>query len=142
MPSKYASGKYAIAECDRCGQRYKLKELKREVIKTKLFNIKVCPTCWDPDQPQLSLGLYPVDDPQAVREPRPDVSYKVSGTSGLQINGSNDTTELGVGYPEGGSRVFQWGWNPVGGARGPDDGLTPNYLVLNIEIGTVTVVTT
>ena len=41
MPSKYASGKYAIAECDRCGQRYKLKELKKEVIKTKLFNIKV-----------------------------------------------------------------------------------------------------
>lgn len=142
MPSKYASGKYAIAECDRCGQRYKLKELKREVIKTKLFNIKVCPTCWDPDQPQLSLGLYPVNDPQAVREPRPDVSYKVSGTSGLQISDTNANTPNAVGYPEGGSRVFQWGWYPVGGASSFDTALTPNYLVGVGQIGTITVSTT
>ena len=126
MPTKYASGKYSIAECDRCGQRYKLSELKKEVIKTKLFQIKVCPTCWDPDQPQLSLGLYPVNDPQAVREPRPDVSYVASGTD---ING----------YPSGGSRDIQWGWNPVGGASNFDVGLTPNYLVGTTSVGTVTV---
>jgi hypothetical protein len=129
MPSKYASGKNSIAECDRCGQRYKLKELKKEVIKTKLYQIKVCPACWDPDQPQLSLGLYPVNDPQAVREPRPDVSYQVSGVGP-------------DGFPEGGSRVFQWGYNPVGGSRENDDGLTPNNLVLSVQIGTVTVTTT
>jgi hypothetical protein len=129
VPSKYASGKWAIAECDRCGQRYKLKELKKEVIKTKLFNIKVCPTCWDPDQPQLSLGLYPVNDPQAVREPRPDVSYQVSGIDSL-------------GNPSGGSRVFQWGWSPVGGASSFDTVLTPNYLVAVGQIGTITVSTT
>ena len=126
MPSKYASGKNSIAECDRCGQRYKLSELKKEVIKTKLFNIKVCPTCWDPDQPQLSLGLYPVNDPQAVREPRPDVSYTTSGTD---ING----------FPSGGSRDIQWGWYPVGGASYFDVGLTPNYLVGTTSVGTVTV---
>jgi hypothetical protein len=140
MPSKYASGKNSIAECDRCGQRYKLKELKKEVIKTKLYQIKVCPSCWDPDQPQLSLGLYPVNDPQAVREPRPDVSYQVSGNSGLQINGTGDTTETGAGSPEGGSRIFQWGWNPVGGAR--DDGLTPNDLAPEGQVGSVTVTIT
>jgi hypothetical protein len=140
MPNKYSSGKFAIAECDRCGQRYKLKELRKLIVKQQVKNIKVCPTCWDPDQPQLSLGMYPVDDPQAVREPRPDVSYKVSGTSGLQLNGSNDTTESGVGFPEGGSRVFQWGWNPVGGAR--DDGLTPNDLAPSCLVGSVTVTTT
>jgi hypothetical protein len=33
MPSKFASGKKAIAECDRCGFRYKLKELRSLVIK-------------------------------------------------------------------------------------------------------------
>jgi hypothetical protein len=126
MPSKYASGKYAIAECDRCGQRFKLSELKKEVIKTKLFQIKVCPACWDPDQPQLSLGLYPVNDPQAVREPRPDVSYVASGTD---ING----------YPAGGSRDIQWGWSPVGGASSFDTVLTPNYLVGTTSVGTVTV---
>jgi hypothetical protein len=126
VATKYASGKFSIAECDRCGQRYKLSELKKEVIKTKLFQIKVCPTCWDPDQPQLSLGLYPINDPQAVREPRPDVSYVTSGTD---ING----------YPAGGSRDIQWGWAPIGGASYFDVGLTPNYLVGTTSVGTVTV---
>lgn len=142
MPNKFASGKYAIAECDRCAQRYKLKELRKLTIKTKQVSIKVCPECWEPDQPQLSLGLYPVDDPQAVREPRPDVSYAVSGTSGLQINDSNAPTPQGVGYPEGGSRVFQWGWNPVGGASSFDELLTPNYLVGIGVVANVTVTTT
>ena len=142
MPSRYASGKYAIAQCDRCDERYMLKDLKKEIIKTRLFNLKVCPECWDPDQPQLQLGMYPVDDPQAVREPRPDVSYIQSGNSGLQILLTNSTAPNGFGYPEGGSRVFQWGWNPVGGASGFDAVLTPNYLMLNVEIGTVTISTT
>ena len=142
MPNRFASGKYAIAECDRCAGRYMLKELKKQVIKTKLYSIKVCPSCWDPDQPQLSLGLYPVNDPQAVREPRPDVSYQVSGTSGLQILLTNSTAEDGFGYSEGGSRIFQWGWYPVGGSRFNDDGLTPNNLVLTTTLGTVTVATT
>jgi hypothetical protein len=141
MPSKFASGKYAIAECDRCAQRYKLKELKIQILKTKPYQVKVCSSCWDPDQPQLLLGLYPVNDPQAVRDPRPDVSYLVSGQSGLQINitgiGPN-----GFGSPEMGSRVIQWGWNPVGGSRGPDAGLTPNDLVQQVIVGTVTVTTT
>ena len=142
MPSKFSSGKYAIAECDRCGQRYKLKELKKLVVKTKLFDLKVCPSCWDPDQPQLSLGLYPVNDPQAVREPRPDVSYQVSGTSGLQTNINGGVDPSGSGTSDGGSRIIQWGWNPVGGAQAYDSGLTPNNLVLGIQLGTVTVVTT
>ena len=140
MPNKFSSGKFAIAECDRWGQRYKLKELRKLIGKQQVKNIKVCPSCWDPDQPQLSLGMYPVDDPQAVREPRPDISYPVSGSSGLQINGTNDTTLQGVGFPEGGSRIFQWSWNPVGGAR--DDGLTPNNLAPEGQVGSVTVTTT
>jgi hypothetical protein len=142
MPTKFASGKFAIAECDRCGQRYMLKELRKQVLKTKIYNIKVCQSCWDPDQPQLSLGLYPVNDPQAVREPRPDTSYLQSGTNGLQIDINGGTGPDGLGAPEGGSRVFQWGWNPIGGARADDSGLTPNNLILQIQLGTVTVTTT
>ena len=142
MPSRYASGKYAIAQCDRCDERFMLKDLKKEIIKTRLFNLKVCPECWDPDQPQLQLGMYPVDDPQAVREPRPDVSYTVSGTNGLQILQTDSTAPNGFGYPEGGSRIFQWGWNPVGGASEFDTALTPNNLVIAVELGTVTVTTT
>lgn len=129
MGNRFTSGKNSIAECDRCGQRFKLTVLKKEVIKTKTYNLLVCPECWDPDHPQLLLGLYPVDDPQAVRNPRPDQSYYQSG---LTSDGS-----LG-----GGSRVFQWGWNPVGGASSFATLLTPNYLVVQGIVGTVTVVTT
>lgn len=142
MASKYSSGKFAIAECDRCGFRYKLTELRKLTIKTKNVNIKVCQTCWEPDQPQLSLGLYPVNDPQAVREPRPDVSYYQSGYSGLQIDTTNGPSVNQTGYPEGGSRVFQWGWYPVGGASSFDEVLTPNYLASAGEVGTVTITTT
>jgi len=126
MGNRFASGKNAIAQCDRCGQRYKLTALKKEVVKTKLYNILVCTECWDPDQPQLQLGMYPVDDPQAVREPRPDQTYYQSGV----------TSDGSLG---GGSRVFQWGWNPVGGASSFDTLLTPNYLVAQGIVGTVTV---
>lgn len=139
MSNRFASGKYAIAECDRCAQRYKLKELRIQTVKTRPFKIKVCPACWDPDQPQLQLGMYPVNDPQAVREPRPDVSYQQSGTSGLQELTTNSTEVLGFGFPETGSRVFQWGWAPVGGARGSDAGLTPNDLVAKTFVGNVTI---
>ena len=141
MGNRFASGKWAISECDRCGQRYKLRVLKKEVIKGRNYDLLVCPTCWDPDQPQLHLGEQPVYDPQGLRNPRPDLSYVQSGNTGLQIVDTTATTQSAVGFPSEGSRDFQWGWNPVGGARGPDAGLTPNYLVLTVQIGTVTVVT-
>lgn len=134
MPSKYSSGKYSISECDRCGFRYKLKELRKLTIKTKQVSIKVCKNCWEPDQPQLSLGLYPVNDPQAVREPRPDISYKQAGYTGLQLTNNTD-----FGDPSGGSRVFQWGWAPVGGASSNDVGLTPNALAPISVVGSVTI---
>ena len=137
---KFASGKWAISQCDRCGFRYQLKELKKLVIKTKNINLLVCPTCWEPDQPQLQLGMYPVYDPQALQNPRPDTTYLQAGYTGLQIDAG--TSQLGSGDPSGGSRIIQWGWNPVGGSRANDAGLTPNNLVLSISLGTVTVATT
>jgi hypothetical protein len=140
MGNRFASGKNAISECDRCGQRYKLTLLKKEVVKTKTYNLLVCPECWDPDQPQLQLGMYPVNDPQALRNPRRDNSYTQAGLTGLQIDSGSGP--LGSGDPSGGSRVIQWGWAPVGGSRANDAGLTPNNLVLGITLGTVTVVTT
>jgi hypothetical protein len=140
MPSKYASAKNSIAQCDRCGFRFKLKQLKTLVIKTKNVNILVCPECWEPDQPQLSLGLYPVNDPQAVRNPRPDSpSYFQAGLTGIQIqSGTGDDVDQ-TGVPSGGSRVFQWGYNPVGGASFFDAPLTPNDLVGTSALGSVTV---
>lgn len=128
MSNRFSSGKNAIAQCDRCGFRYKLKELKTEVVKTKPYNVRVCPSCWDPDHPQLQLGMYPVEDPQAVRNPRPDTTYYSAGVGA-------------DGYLTGGSRVIQWGWNPVGGASSYDLGLTPNDLIATGQVGTVTVTT-
>jgi hypothetical protein len=142
MSNRFAAGKKAIAECDRCGQRFKLSVLKTEIIKTKKYDLLVCPECWDPDHPQLQLGMWPVDDPQALRNPRPDRSYVVSGTSGVQIDPTAGTGFLGTGTNEGGSRIFQWGWNPVGGSSGVDAYLTPNVLAMAVQLGTVTVVTT
>jgi hypothetical protein len=114
--------------CDRCGFQYKLKQLRTEVVKQKKYELLVCPECWTPDQPQLMLGTFPVDDPQALRNPRRDTTYITSGLI------SPDSLADG-------SRQFQWGWNPVGGSRGFDAALTPNDLVAAGFIGTVTVVT-
>lgn len=133
MAIKYASAKNSIAECDRCSFRYPLKVLRKLTIKTKQVSIKVCPTCWEPDQPQLQIGMFPVFDPQAVREPRPDTSYYQSGLNGLQLTNTDN------GTPEGGSRLYQWGWYPVGGASNFDAALTPNYLVATTYVGDVTV---
>jgi len=36
MGNRFSSAKNSIAECDRCGFRYKLKELKKLTIKTKV----------------------------------------------------------------------------------------------------------
>ena len=129
MANRFASGKKAIAICDRCGQQFKLVELKKEIIKTKTYNLLVCKSCWDPDQPQLQLGMYPVDDPQALRNPRRDSTYFTAGP-------------MTDGYNSGGSRDIQWGWNPVGGSQANDAGLTPNALAMSVQIGTVTVTTT
>ena len=120
MPSQFSSGKHAIAECDRCGFRYKLKQLRALVIKTKDTQILVCRECWEEDQPQLQLGMYPVNDPQAVRNPRPDTSYYVSGDYHM------------------GSRIIQCGWNPVG-MNTSSLPSTPNTMIGKGTIGRVTV---
>ena len=119
-------------------------ELRTEIVKTKPYRIKVCKACFNPDQPQLLLGTFPVFDPQAVQEPRPDVSYYVSGQSGVLTNlyDANVNNQDEFGYPEAGSRIFQWGYNPVGGARSNDTGLTPNDLICITQVGTVTISTT
>ena len=126
MANRFASGKNSIAICDRCGFQFKLTALRKEIIKTKVYNLLVCDECWDPDQPQLQLGMYPVDDPQAVREPRRDSTYYTAGVNT-------------AGNPTSGSRDIQWGWNPVGGSSNFDAVLTPNYLVATTFVGTVTV---
>jgi len=126
MGNRFANGIRAIGMCDRCGQEFKLKTLKTEIIKQRKYDLLVCTEFWDTDHPQLKLGTFPVDDPQALRNPRRDTTYTQAG-----INNN--------GVPTGGSRDIQWGWSPVGGSSGFDAPLTPNYLVATTYVGTVTV---
>ena len=99
--ARYASAKIAVAECDICGFRYKLKELKNLIVKGRDTNVKACPECWNPDQPQLRLGEFPVDDPQAIRDPRPDFAgYAASRAliySGSEFNKLSFAASVAVG---------------------------------------------
>jgi hypothetical protein len=88
--------------------------------------------------------MYPVDDPQALRNPRPDTTYLQGGLTGLQEETQGEVPSnnvLAFGGPSGGSRVIQWGWNPVGlnnplGLFG-----LPNTLLGSGQVGTVTIET-
>jgi len=143
VSNRFANGRKAFGFCDFCGFRFKLKELKKLVVKTKQVQYKVCPQCWTPDHPQLQLGMYPVEDPQAIRDPRSDTNtWYQSGTTGYQTSPTTGTNLDQEGFPGEGMLVIQWGWNPIGGSRDIDDALTPNYLRSAGVVGTVTVVTT
>ena len=139
MANRFANGAKAFSFCDRCGFRFDLKKLKNEVVKTKQTQIKSCPQCWSEDHPQLQLGLYPISDPQAIRDPRPDTNtWYQSGTTGLQTSPTSGTGPDQEGFPGEGMLVIQWGWNPIGGARDFDAVLTPNTLVGVGEVGQAT----
>jgi hypothetical protein len=88
MAVKYAKGKLAFGFCDQCQQRYDLKDLKVQIVAGRTTNLKVCPYCLDKDHPQYFIGRVPVNDPQALLNPRPDTAQF-------------ESREL-------------WGWNPVG----------------------------
>jgi len=119
MSNRFASNKRALAMCDVCGFEYRLKQLKNLVVKNTETQIKACPECWEPSQPQLMLGTFPVDDPQAIRNPRPDQSIVPAG----------DFSSVNI----------QWGWDPVG-LNNPF-GLTPDNLEAVGAVGQVTVTT-
>ena len=82
--TQFASGKLAFGFCDICGFRYNLNELKELTKRNKLVNIRACPECWNPHQPQSDLGSFPVDDPQALRNPRPTGATSGRGLFGFK----------------------------------------------------------
>lgn len=69
---RYAQGKRAFGFCDRCHFRYPLNELRFQVVAQKMTKLRVCSGCLDVDHPQLMLGRVPINDPIALRDPRPD----------------------------------------------------------------------
>jgi len=116
---RFAAGNRAFAFCDVCGLRYKLKELRDLVVRGRTTSVKACVTCWNPSHPQLRLGELPVDDPQSLRNPRPDQSLVLGGDRS--------------------ARTIQWAFNPVGGVNESLVPNTPNRLVVSVAVGTATV---
>ena len=110
----YASGKYAFGYCDRTGFRYPKKDLVPQIVNQKPTGLLVGKDVVDEDQPQLQLGKVRVDDPEALRTPRPDQSMEES------------------------SQFFAW--NPVGGGITALGSRTVG-LDMTGKVGTVTVVT-
>ena len=85
----YASGKHAVGQCQRCGDKYKLHVL-REDGET---NLLVCPTCYDIKHP----AEEPVDstDNVALHRPAPDLDATASRT----LTGGSVADELFPGEP-------------------------------------------
>jgi hypothetical protein len=78
MSNRFASGKKAFGFCERCNFRFPLAKLKPESVRGNPKYNRVCKQCWDKDHPQNFQGMYPVDDPQALRRPAPDPSLAAS----------------------------------------------------------------
>lgn len=83
----YSSGKHAFGICDRTGFRYPLKDLVWEYVDGKRTGLRVGRDVADADHPQNAIGRVRTNDPQSLRDPRPDTSRDAANAL--------------------------WGWNPV-----------------------------
>ena len=100
----FATGKYSLALCDRCGQQFKFNQLKQE-----WNGLKTCPQCFETKHPQLDPSYYSADA-QALPWTRPDreepmiVFVGNSGDSSFESNGmqpSNNIKKLEAGFSVG-----------------------------------------
>ena len=87
MGAGYASGKFAIALCDQCGQRFKLNALIKD-----WKGFKVCRECYEPKHPQLEPKRT-ITEPQALYQPRPEARMAVTIYVGL----TTDTSIASIG---------------------------------------------
>jgi len=92
----YASGKHALAICDRCGWQYPYLSMKTEWDHTR-----VCSECYEPKEPQLDPVPH-VADPEAIRNPRPQVSSSLVAGEGvvrtIDANSMMTTTGDSIGF--------------------------------------------
>lgn len=74
----YARGSKAFGFCDKTGFRYPLSDLVWEYNNGQRTGFRVGKDVVDPDQPQNFLGRLKINDPQSLRDPRPDTSQDES----------------------------------------------------------------
>lgn len=96
--SAFAAGKKAFGFCDRTGFRYPLKDLVRQIEDGRWNGLLVGRDVVDQDQPQLKLGDVDANDPQALRDPRPDKEL-------VQSRGLAAWNPVGGGVTQLGSRT-------------------------------------
>ena len=87
----YATGKYALGLCDRCGFRFLLSNLHKEWT-----GFKVCGECYEAKHPQLEVHSAGAD-PVALFEPRPDTDKEV-GEGYILTNNDNIISSAIPGY--------------------------------------------
>lgn len=85
MANRFASNRRAFGFCDRCGFRGPLRTFTYVYILGKQQNIKVCKECQDyrnGDNEAYWWGILggqkAANDPQALRNPRPDTNRNAS----------------------------------------------------------------
>jgi hypothetical protein len=102
----FARGRLAWGLCQRCGLRGYLREL---VLDGYYPNIRVCPGCYDPPQPQERLAV--VSDPVALWKPAPDATAIQPPFLTAVVSGADvilNWTSIG-GPPVGADRVGGYG---------------------------------
>lgn len=87
MGAGYASGKFAIALCDQCGQRFRYLELIKD-----WKGFKVCSECYEPKHPQLEPKRT-ITEPQALYQPRPEAKMPVT----IFVGWTADTSFASIG---------------------------------------------
>lgn len=92
--ARYASGKYAYGISDRSGFRYRLREMRKE-----WNGLLVGPDEYEEKHPQLEAPRVGAD-PQALRDPRPDVAeglkvFIYTDQVGLPIEGPRALGQVG-----------------------------------------------
>lgn len=69
MARMFATGRRALAICDRCGFQIRYRELRAEYSDGHTTGMKVCSACWDPDVPEDPPMVI---DAEQLRDPRSD----------------------------------------------------------------------
>lgn len=70
MAKRYAAGRRALAECQRCSKRVRYQDIVEDGY---LKGLLVCSSCYDAPHPQ-NEPLQDIDDPIALYRPAPEIS--------------------------------------------------------------------
>tara|TARA_R100000963_G_scaffold34341_2_gene27834 strand:+ start:883 stop:1227 length:345 start_codon:yes stop_codon:yes gene_type:complete len=111
----YAKGKYALGVCDRTGFVYKLKDLRNQIVDQRRTGLMVGKDVLDKDQPQYQIGRLNVDDPQGLRNARPQKDLE-------QTRGT-------------------YAWDPIGGWNSAYGASNLNNMVLYGHVGKLKITT-